>query len=77
MDKRKTAGNSTYAQVGTTEGSERTEFFRSFVDGSTGRWFSFAAQCIAAKRYLQSGRVQRLNCLFVAKNATIILHCNE
>ena len=50
MNKKITAGNSTYAQVGTTEGCERTKFFRSFVDGVTGQWFFFAALCIAAKR---------------------------
>lgn len=50
---RKTGANSTYAQVGTTEGSERTELLHNFADGVTGRWFFFAAQCIAAKRYAQ------------------------
>jgi len=50
MKTKTAAHNSTYAQVGTTEGNERTEFFRSFVDGATGQWFSFAAQCIAANR---------------------------
>ncbi|MBK8055729.1 MAG: hypothetical protein IPK35_21255 [Saprospiraceae bacterium] len=54
MKEETTTANSTYAQVGTTEGSERTEFFRSFVDGVTGLKFSFAAQCIAAKRYKQA-----------------------
>ena len=49
--KKNTAPNSTYAQVGRTEVSERTELFRSFVDSETGQKFSFAAQCIAANRY--------------------------
>lgn len=48
-----TAANSTYAQVGTTEGSERTELFRSFVAGVTGQYFIFAALRIAARRWWQ------------------------